>query len=356
MTTTSNLGALLPRVPETCFWELTDACNLRCIHCEAESGARDPEELTTGEALDLADQLAAVGCEHVHLTGGEPLLRKEWPRLARRLVELGLGVTMITNGVLLDDKTVERMVEVGISGASVSLDGDREVHDTIRAACHTSSGSRYDAAIGAIQRLVASPLKAAVITQVHKRNVQDLGRMYAQMVSLGVDAWQVQIAMPLGRLLDIRYRYLIEPSQIPGLLEQLASLVADGRVPVGVADNIGYYSPQEPIIRGALEGKRSFWTGCTAGMRLVAIRSNGDVKGCPSHPPSFVVGNVRQKSLAAIWDSPELFPYNTAWEEDLLEGRCAACDFRQLCRAGCTTMAFAATGTIHDNPFCCQRC
>ena len=88
----------------------------------------------------------------------------------------------------------------------------------------------------------------------------------------------------------------------------------------------------------------------------MAIRPDGGLKGCPSHPPSFVVGNVRQRPLAELWADHRLFAYNTAWDPDLLEGGCAVCDFSEICRAGCTTMAFAATGTVHDNPFCCQRC
>ena len=351
-----NLAAVLPRQPVTCFWEITDACNLRCIHCEADSGARGPDELSTDEALAVAEDLARCGCQRVMLTGGEPLVRGDWPRLARRLADLGLAVTVITNGVLVDRAMVSRLQEAGVTAASVSLDGDRQVHDTIRRWPGRGRGSAYDAAVRAVSLLAESPLKAAVITQVHRRNLHDLERIYEQVVALGVDAWQVQIAMPLGRLLDIKYQYLIDPSDIPGLIERLGALVADGRVPVGVADNIGYYSRNEPLLRGVLAGGHTFWAGCMAGVRLVALRANGDVKGCPSHPPQFVVGNVRRRPLSEIWQDPQRFAYNTAWDEALLEGQCAQCDFRRVCRAGCTTMAFAVTGTIHDNPFCAQRC
>ena len=92
-----------------------------------------------------------------------------------------------------------------------------------------------------------------------------------------------------------------------------------------------------------------------AGCLAVAIASNGDVKGCPTHPSPFVVGNVRREALRTIWEDRSRFAYNTDWKEELLEGGCARCDFRRLCRAGCTSMAYAVTGTIHDNPYCVQR-
>ncbi|MCP4603991.1 MAG: radical SAM protein [Proteobacteria bacterium] len=351
----TNLAAIIPRIPVTCFWEITDACNLRCIHCEASSGKRSRNELTTEEALALADDLAVVGCQSAMLTGGEPLVRRDWPRIAERLAGKGLDVTLITNGLLIDEARVSRMIEAGVTGVSVSLDGEKEVHDTIRVPALNTTGSTWEAAIHAIEQLVASPLKTAVITQVHKRNIDDLASMYETMVSLGIDVWQVQIAMPLGRLLDIRFEYLIEPSQIPGLETQLAEFVKDGRVSIAMADNIGYYSRLEPMLRGSHKGQSSFWTGCMAGCRVLAICSDGDVKGCPSHPKSFTVGNIRKTPLPQIWGDPKRFSYNTEWKEELLEGGCAECPYRRVCRAGCTTMAYAVTGTIYDNPFCVQR-
>ncbi|MBW2454369.1 MAG: radical SAM protein [Deltaproteobacteria bacterium] len=351
----ANLAEILPRVPVSCFWEITDACNLRCIHCEADAGRKSPDELSTAEALSLADQLAEVGCERVCLTGGEPLLRSDWPTIAARLSDRGLNVTVITNGMLVDPPAIERMVEVGVHALSVSIDGDRAVHDAIRLAAGRSQASSYDGVLRAIELSAASPLKTAAITQIHRANIDDLPRMYEQMVELGVDAWQVQICMPLGRLLKYRHQYLIDPAQLPDLHSRLAELVEDGRMPVIVADNIGYYGRQEPTLRRSAQGTKSFWCGCMAGCRVVAFCANGDVKGCPSHPREFVVGNIRERPLAEIWGEPERFAYNTAFDETLLTGGCARCPFRKLCRAGCTSMAYAVTGTIYDNPFCIQR-
>ncbi|MFH2006404.1 MAG: radical SAM protein [bacterium] len=350
-----NLAARVPREPRHCFWEITDACNLRCVHCEADAGRASEDELSTAEALALAEDLARAGCRNVNLTGGEPLVRPDWADLARRLADRGVSVTVITNGLLVDDSVVAELVASGVSGVSVSLDGERAVHDAIRLPVEATDDSRHDAALGAIERVVASPLKCAVITQVHRRNLSDLGTMHERLAGLGVDAWQVQLCMPLGRLLRYRSEYLLEPAQLPELEEQLAGFIDDGRVPVVVADNIGYYSPREPKLRGSHRGRSSFWAGCLAGCRVVALCANGDVKGCPSHPRPFVVGNVRETPFAELWADGSLFSYNTAWDETLLEGSCARCAYRGVCRAGCTTMAYSVTGTIYDNPFCIQR-
>ena len=350
----TNPAARVPRVPRTCVWDITTACNLRCLHCELEAGERDAGELSLPRMLELAGELARAGCENVSLTGGEPLLRRDWPGLARRLADLGIKVKIVTNGILVDQATADRMAEAGVMGASVSLDGLREAHDALRVPA-APMGSRFDAALRAIETLVRSPLRTAVITQIHRRNIDDLDSMYDLLATLGVDAWQVQLAFPLGRLLRSAMDLLIDPSRLPWLHDKLAAFVRDGRVPLVVADNIGYYARQEPVLRRGTGGMSSFWMGCMAGCLAVSICSNGDVKGCPSHPRSFVVGNVLAEPFSAIWADESRFAYNTRWQEELLEGKCAACSFRRICRAGCTTMAWAVTGTIYDNPFCVQR-
>jgi len=275
---------------------------------------------------------------------GKAVVQEVKEQIAKRLDMYGLKeISIAAQG--------ENRLVVQLPGA----EGSQEVHDAIRIPYKRSTASSYDSALRAIELSVASPLKTAVITQVHRHNIDDLPRMHEQLAGLGVDVWQVQICMPLGRLLKLKDKYLIDVSQIGNLEDQLATFIEEGRLGIAVADNIGYYGRREAVIRGAHKYVRTFWTGCTAGCRVVAFCANGDVKGCPSHPREFVVGNIRQAAFAEIWQDRKRFAYNTGWREDQLEGGCARCAFKDICRAGCTTMAYAVTGTIYDNPFCIQR-
>jgi len=351
----TNLAAHVERIPRDAMWEITRACNLRCVHCMVSAGERDPGELTTDEALALADDLIAAGCTSACLTGGEPLVRGDWPQIAARLAAGGVATRITTNGQLVDEQQVERMQQVGLHTVTVSLDGTREVHDGIRQTKSGKGVSRYDRAIRALELLVASPLDTKVVTQIHRHNVDRMDEMHELLAGLGVDGWQLQIAIPTGRLLELRDEYLIEPAQIPGLLDTLARFVEADRVRIAMADNIGYYSRHEPVLRGALRGKPTFFAGCMAGVRLVSVTPTGDVRGCHALPREFVAGNVRERPFAEIWADRSAFAYNTEWCEDQLAGGCARCDFRRVCRAGCTAMAYLVTGTVHDNPYCCQR-
>jgi len=76
---TLNVAAILPRVPESCFWEITDACNLRCLHCEADAGRAAPDELTT-DLMEMGNW-----CEVAWLKLGDEVVSAGGHRLQIRL-------------------------------------------------------------------------------------------------------------------------------------------------------------------------------------------------------------------------------------------------------------------------------
>jgi MoaA/NifB/PqqE/SkfB family radical SAM enzyme len=76
------------------------------------------------------------------------------------------------------------------------------------------------------------------------------------------------------------------------------------------ADDIGYYDENEIHLRNKF-GQISYWPGCQAGLTVVGIDSNGNVKGCESlYADDFIEGNVREESLSAIWHYADNFSYN----------------------------------------------
>ncbi len=119
------------RVPLTGSLELTKRCNLECIHCylgRAEDRKAGPGgELSTGEVFSLLDEVTAAGCLDLLLTGGEPLLRKDFGDIYRRAKEDGLLVSVFTNGTLITDELLvlfselpPKEIEVSIYGATAT--------------------------------------------------------------------------------------------------------------------------------------------------------------------------------------------------------------------------------------------
>lgn len=113
-----------------------DRCNLRCVYCMPEEGLEltsHEEVLTYDEIVRICRIMAQTGLKKIKLTGGEPLVRKNLPDLAKRLKAIpGIEkVTLTTNGVLLP-QLMEELSEAGIDGINISLDTlDRELYSQI---------------------------------------------------------------------------------------------------------------------------------------------------------------------------------------------------------------------------------
>ena len=97
------------QAPICLTWELTYACNLACIHCLSSSGRRDPNELSTAEALALIDEMAELKIFYVNVGGGEPLVRQDFFELLDHAVDRGVGVKFSTNGTRLDKVRAKRL-------------------------------------------------------------------------------------------------------------------------------------------------------------------------------------------------------------------------------------------------------
>jgi radical SAM protein with 4Fe4S-binding SPASM domain len=345
------------RRPRVCIWEITGACNLTCLHCDNHRSRPHSAELTTEQAFRVAESLARLGCQVVDLTGGEPLLRADWDAIARRVHELGMHVALITNGILLDERTVSRAVEAGVGRIAVSIDGLSAVHDMIRRPLDRRETDRFSPWSRAMAGLdcARARLPVTVITQVNRLNLGELPAVGRLLAERGVRQWQLQLCIPSLRLQDAHPSFALSPAELETLTEFIASSRRDSTLPhIDASDTIGYYTEREVAIRWRSQGP-AFWLGCAAGMRVVAIKYHGAVRGCSLLPAEFDAGDLHRESLEAIWNDPARFAYTTAFDPRKLAGKCADCQYGWACRAGCRTMAYALTGTIYDNPCCLHR-
>jgi radical SAM protein with 4Fe4S-binding SPASM domain len=339
--------------PRACVWELTLACNLRCKHCGSFAGSRRDDEMSLEENLRVADQLAALGCRRVTLSGGEPTLNPDWDGIGKRLADHCIKVNLISNGWHWNAAHVERAKAAGLCGAAFSLDGFESEHDEFR-----QPGS-FERVVAAIDACVAGGLPVAVNTTVNKLNQRMLRPLRDFIADRGVFSMQVQLATPSGTM-GLHRDLVVDPADLLWLVPELAALCRSNtrQFFTVAADDIGYYGKPEQGLRDD-GGEIPFWIGCRAGCQVVGIESNGNVKGCLSLPSSmhgesrFVEGNLRDKPLAEIWNAPGAFAYNRTAGESKLTGFCRVCRYRDFCRGGCTwTVHCHAIEGGEGNPFC----
>jgi radical SAM protein with 4Fe4S-binding SPASM domain len=340
--------------PKFCVWEITSTCNMRCLHCASNLGEKRRqrgEELTLDECLRVCQELAELGCRKLVLSGGEAVLRPGWEEIARKAVSLGTLVSLISNGYLIDEAMSRRIREAGLCRVAISIDGLEETHNRLRR--NPRSFARATAAIASLR---AEGLPVNVVTHANRWNLAELPRLEGLVAAAGVEIWRVQLGVPLGRMCEHR-ELVLEPDELPVLADFLLAARRRGLVGVSVGDNIGYFSHQEPSLRRKDDpGGLPFWCGCSAGCLNLGIEANGDVKGCLSLQSSeFVEGNLRRQSLREIWERPGAFAYTRGFQPEQLCGACAGCEYGPICRGGCTFLAFATSGRVHDNPYCLHR-
>lgn len=337
--------------PITAVWEITFACNMRCKHCGSSCNTTKPDELTTEEALKLCDQIAELKIQYLTLSGGEPLLRKDWNKIAKRLLDNGVRPNMITNGWLLTDDEIKSAKESGITNIAISLDGVRETHDFLR-----MKGS-YDRIISSLQLLRKNGIPSSIITTINKKNLHELPDLYQILKNNDVRSWQLQYAMPMGNLIQ-NSDLVIEPHEIDTILDYLLEFSNENIVRIDLADCVGYYNDKELEIRSHNMGKPEdyFWTGCPAGKQVLGIRYNGDVVGCTSlRDNDFIEDNIRNRSLIEIWNDPKSFSWNRNLTKKDLTGFCASCQYGSYCLAGCSVLKFTTGKKLKENQYCTYK-
>lgn len=330
---------------QRCVWEITLACSFSCKYCGSSGGKARVNELSTAECLRVADELADLGCRRVSLIGGEIFMRKDWKEIAKRLSSHGIAVNIITNGFLFSEKLVADLKEIPAESVSVSLDGPKEVHDRYR-----QEGS-YDRAIRALTVLTESGIPTSVISTLNGENVRYLEEFYETLKNYRIFAWQLQACSPMGNAAKGGIPWQFSMADVIAFVEQNRRTAPFA---LGVADNIGYFTPEEGNLRGVQNGTAVF-RGCSAGLTAIGIDSVGNVRGCESiYDERFNEGNLRERSLRDIWEDPDAFSYNRKFTPELLTGKCASCPEGPYCAGGCRSYNFFTTGRLYESRYCAR--
>lgn len=337
--------------PIYAVWETTLACDLSCRHCGSRAGKARPNELTTDEALDVVAQLAELGVMEVSLIGGEAYLRDDWCDIVARIKELGMTPLLTTGGRGLTREIAERAAKAGLASASVSIDGEEETHDRLRAV----KGS-YRAALAAMKNLRDAGVQVSANTQINRLSMPELPSVLETIIAHGAHSWQIQITVAMGRGAD-EPDVLLQPYDLLALFPMIGELKKrcdEADVVLWPGNNIGYFGPYEKALRGTTV--RGHTGGCAAGRGGLGIESDGTVKGCPSLATSnWGGGNVRENRLVDIWERSAPLRFTRDRTVESLWGYCRDCYYNDVCLAGCTWTSEALLGRPGNNPICHHR-
>ena len=296
-------------------WLATNRCNFRCAFCEASAGDALPDELSTAEAEALIDDLATMGARLV-ISGGEPLMREDLPRLLRHARKAGLPLGLVSNGYLVPSMWSD-LREVPWFLFFTSLDGTREHHDRQRA-----PGS-FDRVIKSLDLFAGRGVALRIVnTVVHRDNLALLPALHEAVRASCATRWHLTPAAPLGRNAAGGFGL-----DAPGLDELGAFLRAAARVDglrVDFGESHGYLGPLLGV-----EGGKPFF--CGAGLTRCSILADGTVLGCQqAYDRRLSEGNVKEQPLALIWQRGF-----KRFRPRALPPSCVGCPEARCCAGGC---------------------
>lgn len=351
--------------PFIVIWELTRACQLKCLHCRADAQyKRDPRELSFEEGKNLIDQIYGMNNPMLVFTGGDPLMREDVFEIAKYAVEKGVRVSMTPSATPnVTKEAIEKAKEVGLSRWAFSIDGPKaEIHDHFRG----TAGS-FDLTMEKIKYLHEVGLPIQINTVISRYNIDYLDEMAKMVESLGCVLWSVFFLVPTGRgqesdmispvqhekvfrwLYDLSKRVSFDIKTTEAMHYRRVVIQQKMREAKETTDEIEYLSAlTEKGLTGSIDGLGRAPKGVNDGNGFVFISHIGDVY--PSGLLPVKAGNIRETPLAEIYRESPIF--KSLRNPDLFKGKCGVCEFRHVC-GGSRSRAYAMTGDyLESEPFC----
>lgn len=311
---------------------VTNKCNLRCIHCHLSAGVSLEKELTAEEMYSFLSYFKEIGVEKITITGGEPLVREDILNILDYMHEHFKNMVLITNGTLVTEEIARKLSEWGI-WVQVSLDGAcKEIHEFIR------GKNSYEKTISGLQKLIKVGAHVQVGMTLMKKNISDMYEMAKLVKELGMNSLHFPILQMSGRAKE--YTSLIEIGD-EDILEAIKEMKR-------ISQTEGIEITVERNLRKEIEvlGKKD---SCGAGSSILSIAANGDVYPCAGlHEYEFYAGNIREQQLEDIHrESEVLRKFRSFSVLDIPE--CQNCDLKFICGGGCHVDTYNKYGQL-DKP------
>jgi len=322
------MSALLP--PIGMLAELTHRCPLQCPYCSNPVELlKANRELDTAAWLDLFDQAADLGVLQVHLSGGEPTLRRDLEQMIARLSARGVYTNLITDGVGIAEGRIEAFAEAGLDHLQLSFQGARpETTDRIG-----NQRGAHARKLETARRAVAAGLPLTINAPVHRHNIEQVAEFIELALALGAERLEIANVQYGGWALVNRQALMPDREAV---MRQAEIVEAASRRLTGIL-NIDFVTPDYFAI---------YPKPCMGGWARDAFMVAPDGTVLPCHAartiPMLTFERFGERPLAEIWeDSPA---FNAFRGTDWMQEPCRSCARREIDWGGCRCQAMAIAG------------
>ncbi len=337
--------------PMLVIWEVTQACDLACVHCRASAQSeRHPSELTTEQGYRLLEEIRRFGEPLMVFTGGDPLKRPDLFDLVRHSVRLGLRTNVTPSATpLLTAEAIEGFKAAGVSRMALSLDGpDAASHDDFRGIPGT-----FERAMFALTHARDIGLDTQLQTTVTRRNMGRLPEMAEIAREVRTKMWSLFFLIVTGRAAEQDDLRAEEYEQVFEFMYDLSKTAPFGIKTTEAMHYRRYVAQRVRAEHGVTENENAkgvAWrtAGVSDGKGFVFVSHTGEIFPSGFLPVSG--GNVLRDSLTSVYRDAPLF--RTLRDTTQREGKCGICEYQKIC-GGSRSRAYALTGDfLAEDPRC----
>lgn len=310
--------------------EITHRCPLACPYCSnpVELSARSGE-LPTEIWADAFAQAARLGVLQLHLSGGEPLSRRDLPDLVRAACDADLYVNLITSGIGLTAARLRSLEEAGVEHIQLSLQGtNAEMADWIGG---YKGGFARKMEVARLIGEIGMPLTLNAV--MHRHNLDDLPATFAMALEMG--ARRIEIACVQFQGWALENRAALQPTRAQ--VDRAKQIVAEARIAHKGLLAIDFVPP---------DYYADFPKACMGGWASTGLNITPEGLVLPCHAaqtiPHLTFQNIKDVPLAEIWQSGPAF--NAYRGTDWMPETCKSCDRRDIDFGGCRCQALAIAG------------
>jgi radical SAM protein len=339
------------QAPMLVIWEVTQACDLACVHCRASAQPeRHPHELTTGQGYALLDEIRAFGEPLMVFTGGDPLKRPDLLDLVRYSVKIGLRTNVTPSATpLLTPQAIDAFKAAGVSRMAISVDGpDATTHDEFRGIPGT-----FDRAMIALRHARDIGLDTQFQTTVTRRNMDRLPEMAEIVKEVRSKMWSLFFLIVTGRALENDDLRADEYENVFEFMYELSKTAPFGVKTTEAMHYRRYVAQRIKAEHGITENENAkgvAWrtAGVSDGKGFVFVSHTGEIFPSGFLPVSG--GNVLRDRLTDVYRNSSLF--RTLRDTSQRGGKCGLCEYQKVC-GGSRSRAFAFTGDyLAEDPRC----
>ncbi len=336
---------------EQIYFYATKECNARCYHCyQPTIRVKDgPRELQTNQIngksfLKFIESALPLGLKSVKISGGEPLLRSDLEEIIRGIRQLGIHVSIETNGFLINDKLADMLAEQEV-GITISLDGgSAAVHDSLRGL----PGS-FERVTNALRLLSDRGCKPQVIMSISHRNLGEVENVLKAAITNGCHLVKLNPVNTLGLAQTLKdSKILLTVDEIMSLYKRRKELESKFGVFIFIEGPLSFASIYE-IINGH--------AGICPFTNILGVLSDGSLSFCGigNSCPELIFGRIDEDGfdIQRFWQEADPLVQIRRLLSCKHEGVCGQCIFENFCKGSCQALAYGEFKSfLAPDPWC----